>query len=112
VVKLYPHAVPNHGKFRPYLHKMKKTRSPSCNCPERAEQTASHLMSECSLLQRNRAAVLHNLPPHLILKHHIHTVSVSSFFSNILHSLQEYLEGNQFPQQPRYYDTIITNHNS
>ena len=79
----------NHGKFRSYLHKMKKTSSPTCNCPEQAEQTASHLMTECSLFQRNRPAVLNNLPPHLILKHHIHTVRVSSFLSYILHSLQE-----------------------
>jgi hypothetical protein len=79
----------NHGKFRSYLHKMKKTSSPFYNCPERAIQTASHLMTECSLFQSNRPAVLHNLPPHMILKHHIHTVSVSSFLSNILHSLKE-----------------------
>jgi hypothetical protein len=39
--------------------------------------------------RNNRPAVLHNLPPHLILKHHIHTVSVSNFLSNILHSLLE-----------------------
>jgi ribonuclease HI len=79
----------NHGKFRSYLHKMKKTSSPTCNCPGRAEQTASHLMTECSLFQRNHPAVLYNLPLHLILKHHIHTVSVSSSLSNIFHSLQE-----------------------
>jgi hypothetical protein len=100
----------NHGKFRSYLHKMKNTSLPFCNCPERAVQTASHLMTEFSLFQRNRPAVLHNLPPHTILKHHIHTISVSDFLSNILHSLKEELEGNQFPQQLRYYDTIITDH--
>jgi hypothetical protein len=77
----------NHGKFRLYLHKMKNTSSPTCNCPERVLQTASHLMAECSLFSHNRLAVLHNLPLHLILKHHIHTVSVSSFLSSILNSL-------------------------
>ena len=79
----------NHGKFRSYLHKIKKTSSPTCNCPEQAVQTARHLMTECSLFSRNRPAELHNLPPHMFLKHHIHTVSVSSFLSNILHSLLE-----------------------
>ena len=74
----------NHGKFRAYLHKMKKTSLPTCKCPEQAVQTARHLMTECSLFSRNHPTVLHNLPPHLILKHHIHTVSISSFLSNIL----------------------------
>jgi len=39
------HFLTNHGKFRSYLHKMKKTSSPTCNCPERAVQTSSHLMT-------------------------------------------------------------------
>ena len=82
----------NHGKFRSYLLKMKKTSSPTCSCPEREVQMARHLVTECGLFSSNRPAVLQNLPPHLILKHHIHTVSVSSFLSNISHSLQEQLE--------------------
>ena len=89
----------NHGKFRAYLYKMKKTTSPICNCPEKAIQTAGHLMTECSLFSRNRPALLHNLPPHLILKFHIHTASVSSFLSNIFHSMSEQLEGNQAQQK-------------
>jgi ribonuclease HI len=80
----------NHGKFRSYLYKMKKTSSPTCSCPERAVQTAKHLMTECSLFSSNRRAVLQTLPPHLILRHHIN--SVASFLSNISHSLQEQLE--------------------
>jgi len=44
----------NHGKFRSYLHKMKKTSSSTCNCSEQAVQTARHLMTECSLISRNR----------------------------------------------------------
>ena len=90
----------NHGKFRAYLYKMKKKKtSPICNCPEKAIQTAGHLMTECSLFSRTRPAVLHNLPPHLILKLHIHTASVSSFLSNIFHSMSEQLEGNQAQQK-------------
>ena len=79
----------NHGGFRSYLHKMKKASSPTCICPERELQKAKHLMTECSLLAPNRPAVLHNLPPYQILKHHIHTVNVSNFLSDILHSLQK-----------------------
>jgi len=82
----------HHDNFRPYLHKMKKTSSPTCSCHERAVQTARHFMTEYSLFLSNRPAVLQTLPPHLILKHHIHTVSVSGFLSNIFHSLQELLE--------------------
>jgi hypothetical protein len=33
----------NHGSFRLYLHKINKTPSPNCNCPEKAIQTARHL---------------------------------------------------------------------
>jgi ribonuclease HI len=38
----------NHGSFRSYLHKMNKTPSPNCNCPEKTPQMAHHLMLECS----------------------------------------------------------------
>jgi hypothetical protein len=94
----------NHGKFRFYLHKMKKTASPTCSCPDRAVQTARHLMTECSQYSRNRPAILQKLPPHMILKHHIHTASVSSLLNHILHSLQEEPEGKQAPQLPRHND--------
>jgi ribonuclease HI len=85
----------NHGSFQSYLHKMKKTSSPTCSCPEKAVQTAHHLMTECSLFSSERPAALRTLPPPLILKHHINTVSVTSFLRNILHSLQEQLKCNQ-----------------
>jgi hypothetical protein len=39
----------NHGSFRSYLHNINKMPSPNCNCPEKAIQTARHLMVECSL---------------------------------------------------------------
>ena len=69
--------------------KIKNASSPTCNCPEQVAQMARHLMTECSLFSRNRPAVLHNLPPHMILKHHTHTVSVSNFLSSIIHSLTD-----------------------
>jgi hypothetical protein len=101
----------NHGQFRSYLHKMKKTSSPTCKCPERAVQMARHCMTECSLFLRNHPAVLHSLPTHPILKHHIHTVSVSSYLSSILHSLLELLEGNLAVQQLHNNNMSITDHN-
>jgi hypothetical protein len=39
----------NRGSFHSYLNKMNKTPSPNCSCPEKAMQTAHHLMIECSL---------------------------------------------------------------
>jgi hypothetical protein len=39
----------NHGSSRSYLHKINKTPSPNCNCPENTVQTAHHPMLECSL---------------------------------------------------------------
>ena len=39
----------NRGCLRSYLHKMQKTPISLCSCPEKAEQTARHLMIECSL---------------------------------------------------------------
>ena len=87
----------NHGNFRSYLHRMKKTALPTCSCPERAVQMARHLITECSLFSSNHPAVLQNLPPHLILKYHVHTARVSTFLSNILHSLLGEPEGNQAP---------------
>ena len=48
----------NQGSFRSYLHKINKTSSPNCNCPEKATQMARHLMIECSLFSNDRPAVL------------------------------------------------------
>ena len=94
---IFTQFVTNHGSFRSYLHKMKKTPSPTCSCPEKAVQTAHHLMAESSLFSRERPAALRTLPPPLILKHHINTVGVTSFLRNILHSLQEQEKCNQTP---------------
>jgi hypothetical protein len=54
----------NHSSFRSYLHKMNKTPSPNCSCPEKAIPTARHLMLEGSLFSNDRPAVL-QLFPHL-----------------------------------------------
>ena len=54
----------NNGTFRPYLHRINKTPSPNCNCPEKTVQTAHHLMQECSLWSEDRPSVLKSLPPH------------------------------------------------
>jgi len=84
----------NHGSFRSNLHKMNKTPSPTCSCPEKAVQTARHLVTEYSLFSSERPAVLPTLPPPLVLKYHINTVGVSSFLRNIFHTLQEQMKGN------------------
>jgi len=42
----------NHDCCRSYLHKMKKAPTPLCTCPEKTEQTARHLMVECSLFSK------------------------------------------------------------
>jgi hypothetical protein len=52
----------HHGCFRSYFHKMKKAPTPLSSCPEKVEQTARHLMIECSLFSKDRPAVLQNLP--------------------------------------------------
>ena len=87
----------NHSSFRSYLHKMNKTPSPTCRCPEKAAQTASHLMTECSLFSRERPTILQTLPPPLVLQYHTNAVGVTSFLRNIFHTLQEQLKGNQTP---------------
>jgi ribonuclease HI len=79
----------NHGSFRSYLHKMNKTPSPICKCPEKAVQTARHLLTECSLFSTERPTVLQTLAPHLVLKHYINTISITSFLKSIFHTLQE-----------------------
>jgi len=84
----------NHGSFRSHLYKINKTPSPNCNCPEKAIQTARHLMLECSLFSNDRPTVLKSLPPPLILKHHINTGSITSLLRNIFKALQEESNGN------------------
>ena len=87
----------NHGSFRSYLHKMNKTSSQTCSCPEKAVQTAHHLMTECSLFSSERPTVLQTLLPPLVLKYHINTVGITSFLRNIFHTLQEQLKSNKTP---------------
>jgi len=84
----------NHGSFRSYLHKINKTPSPNCKCPEKAIQTARHLMTECSLFSKDRPVVLKSLPLPLVLKYHINTVNITSFLRNIFKALQEESQGN------------------
>jgi len=87
----------NHGCFRAYLHKMKKVPTPICSCPEESEQTASHLMLECSLLCKERPTVIQNLPLPTIIKYHINTVEVTRFITAILQMLQNRPQPNQTP---------------
>jgi hypothetical protein len=91
---LWPHHIltqllTNHGCFRSYLHKMKKAATPLCSCPEKIEQRARHLMTECSLFSKDRPAVLQNLPLPLMMQFHIHTVDVHRLIENIIQMLQE-----------------------
>lgn len=79
----------NHGCFRSYLHRMNKIPSPICNCPEKAIQTAHHLLTECSSFSKERPRVLQVTPLPEVLKHHIHTVNVSNFITAIFRKLQE-----------------------
>jgi hypothetical protein len=84
----------NQGNFRSYFHKINKTSSPNCNCPEKAIQMGHYLMIECSLFSNDRPTVLVSLPPPLVLKYHINTVSITSFLRNIFHAIQEEFKGN------------------
>ena len=79
----------NHGSFQSYLLRMKKTPSPTCRCPNKAVQMTLHVVTECSLFSKERPTALHTNPPLMFLKHHIHTVGVTTFLRNILLSLQE-----------------------
>jgi len=87
----------NHGCFRAYLHKMKKVPTPICSCPEESEQTARHLMLECSLLRKERPTVIQNLPLPTIMKYHINTVEVTRFITAIFQMLQDQPQPNQTP---------------
>lgn len=79
----------NHGSFRFYLHRINKTPSPLCDCPEKAVQTAHHLMTECTLFSRERPAVFRNLPLHQVLKYHINTSNVTSYLKSIFDALKD-----------------------
>jgi ribonuclease HI len=90
---LLTHFLTIHGSFRSYLHKINKTPSPNCNCPEKVMQTAGHLMIECTLFSNDRPAVLKSLPAPLVLKYRINTVRNTSFLRNIFRALQEESKG-------------------
>jgi hypothetical protein len=85
----------NQGCFRSYLYKRKRAPTPLCNCPEKDEQTARHLMTDCSLFSKERPAVLRKLPLPLIMQHHINTVEVSRLMKHIYHKLQERSKSDQ-----------------
>jgi hypothetical protein len=61
----------NHGCFRSYLYKRKKAPSPLCNCPENEEQTALHLLKDCSLFTKVRPPAFQTLtlPPNNAAPH-------------------------------------------
>jgi hypothetical protein len=53
----------NHGCFRSYLYKMGKVHTSLCNCPKKSEQTARHLILDCSLLSKERPTTSKPHPP-------------------------------------------------
>ena len=78
-----------HGCFRSYLYKRTKASSPLCSCPEMEEQTALHLLKDCSLFTKVRPAAFQTLTLPQIMQHHINTKEVSSLINNIYRMLQE-----------------------
>ena len=76
---------------------MEKVPTPLCTCLEKAEQTARHLMLECSILLKESPTVLQNLPPppdnEIPHKH----IDVSRFFKAIFHMLQDQSKRDQIP---------------
>jgi hypothetical protein len=79
----------NHGCFRSYLYKTGKVPTSLCNCPEKSEQTARHLILDCSLLWKERPTALQNLTLPQIMKYHINTEDIPRFFQAIFHMLQD-----------------------
>ena len=79
----------NHGCFRSYLYKRTKASSPLCSCPEMEEQTALHLLKDCSLFSKVRPAVFQTLTLPQVMQHHINTKEVSSLINNIYSMLQQ-----------------------
>jgi hypothetical protein len=63
--------------------------TPECNCPEKSEQTALHLLLDCSLLSKERPTAFQNLTLLQIMKYHINTVNFSRFIKDIFHMLQD-----------------------
>jgi hypothetical protein len=81
--------ITNHGCFRSYLYKMGNVHTSVCNCPEKSEETARHLILDCNLLSKERPTALQNLPLPQMMKYHINTVDISRFFKAIFHMLQD-----------------------
>ena len=63
--------------------------SPLCSCPEMEEQTALHLLKDCSLFTKVRPAAFQTLTLPHIMQHHINTKEVSSLINNIYRMLQQ-----------------------
>jgi len=68
--------------FCSYLYKSIKAPTPLCSCPEKAEQRARHLMTDCSLFSKERPAVFRKLPLTQKMQYHINTVEVSRLIKN------------------------------
>ena len=79
----------NHGCFRSYLYKRTKASSPLCSCPKMEEQTALHLLKDCSLFNKVRSAAFQTLTLPQIMQHHISTKAVSSLINHIYRMLQQ-----------------------
>jgi len=79
----------NHGCFLSYLHKRTKASSPICSCPEKQEQTALHLLTDCSIFTKFRPEVFKTLTLPQIMQHHLNTKAVSSLIDNIYRMLQQ-----------------------
>jgi hypothetical protein len=73
---------------------MNKRLSPNCSSPEKAIQTARHLLLECSIFSKDRPPVLKSLLPPLVLKYHLNIVSITRFLRSIFNALQEESTGN------------------
>jgi hypothetical protein len=79
----------NQSCFRSYLYKRTKASSLLCSCPEMEEQTALHLLKDCSLFTKVRPTAIQTLTLPQIMQRHINTAEVSSLIHNIYRTLQE-----------------------
>ena len=58
-------------------------------CPEMEEQTALHLLKDCSLFSKVRPAVFQTLTLPQTMQHHINTKETPSLINNIYSMLQQ-----------------------
>jgi hypothetical protein len=79
----------NHGCFRSYLYKRTRASAPLCSCPQMEEQTALHLLKDCSLFNEVRPATFQTLTLPQIMQHQINTKAVSSLINDIYRMLQQ-----------------------